>query len=59
MDEPTGNLDEGTARKIQEVMLNLQQQLHTSFVVVTHDLNLANKMDRVLLMEEGALRQQA
>jgi len=56
MDEPTGNLDEVTARKIQDVMLELTQQLNTSFVVVTHDLQLAHKMDRVMLMEEGVLK---
>jgi lipoprotein-releasing system ATP-binding protein len=57
MDEPTGNLDDTTAKKIQELMLSLQQQLATSFVVVTHDTQLAHKMDRVLIMEEGGLRQ--
>jgi len=57
MDEPTGNLDEVTARKIQDVMLELTQQLNTSFVVVTHDLQLAHKMDRVMLMEEGVLKE--
>jgi len=56
MDEPTGNLDETTARKIQDVMLELQHQLQTSFVIVTHDTRLAHKMDRVMLMEEGELK---
>jgi len=57
MDEPTGNLDEGTAKKIQEVMLSLQTELGTSFVIVTHDTQLAHKMDRVMLMEDGVLRE--
>ncbi len=56
MDEPTGNLDETTARKIQEVMLALQQQMHTSFVIVTHDKQLAEQTNRVMLMEEGSLK---
>lgn len=55
MDEPTGNLDEATAHSIQQLMLSLQSALNTSFVVVTHDLRLASKMDRVLLMEQGKL----
>lgn len=56
MDEPTGNLDENTARKIQEVMMNLQRELDTSFVIVTHDTQLAHKMDRVMMMEDGVLK---
>ncbi len=57
MDEPTGNLDEATARNIQQVMLQLQHELNTSFVIVTHDQHLAEKTDRMMLMEEGSLRQ--
>jgi len=56
MDEPTGNLDETTAKSIQEIMLELQTQMGTSFVVVTHDKQLAYKMDRIFVMEEGILR---
>ena len=57
MDEPTGNLDEETAQGIQEIMLNLQENSGTSFVVVTHNTKLAHKMDRVMLMEKGVLKQ--
>jgi lipoprotein-releasing system ATP-binding protein len=55
MDEPTGNLDEATARKIHAVMVQLKEAVNTSFVVVTHDHQLAGLMDRTLLLENGAL----
>lgn len=54
-DEPTGNLDEDTAAMIYNLMLELNQELGTAFVVVTHDHSLAAKLPRTLSMDHGTL----
>ena len=54
-DEPTGNLDKKTAMQVFELMLQLNQDLKTSFIVVTHDLSFADRMDRTLTLENGDL----
>ena len=58
-DEPTGNLDEKTAANVFAQMLELNRAQRTSLVLVTHDRKLARKLDRVLELHEGKLRELA
>jgi lipoprotein-releasing system ATP-binding protein len=54
-DEPTGNLDSKTAHQVYELMLELNQEMNVSFLVVTHDHELASRIGKVLHMEDGVI----
>ena len=54
-DEPTGNLDKQNAIKIYDLINQLNKSLNTSFVVVTHDLELADKLGKIAYLDDGKL----
>lgn len=56
LDEPTGNLDQQTAAQVQQLIIELAENSGTAFVIVTHDIELAQQQNRVLRLDKGQLR---
>ena len=54
-DEPTGNLDRGNGNQVMDLMLNIQKEIQSSIVIVTHDLSIAKTADRILELRDGLL----
>lgn len=57
-DEPTGNLDEATGSRVEEQLFAMNREFHTTLVMVTHDMDLARRCDRVLTISGGRLTEQ-
>ncbi len=55
-DEPTGNLNKATAEQVIQVLLRLNKEFGTSLIVVTHDMELAKKMDTIYTIDNGRLK---
>ena len=58
-DEPTGNLDGANAKQVFDLMLELNRELATALIIVTHAPELAQRMQRVLTLQEGRLVESA
>lgn len=54
-DEPTGNLDSGTGKIVEEILFDLNKAHGITFILVTHDLDLANKCDRQIFLKDGLI----
>jgi len=58
LDEPTGNLDADTAESVHALLAELNREYQTSLLVVTHDMQLAQRMDRIYRLQAGQLHEQ-
>ena len=56
-DEPTGNLDGRTGERVFSLMLELNHELSTSLILVTHDLAIARRMSRIMTLRDGRLHE--
>lgn len=54
-DEPTGNLDSDSTEKIYELLRNINQELGTTFIIITHDRRIAEKADRIVEIKDGRI----
>jgi lipoprotein-releasing system ATP-binding protein len=59
MDEPTGNLDPKTAESVLDLLEDLNREFAISFAIVTHDLQIAQRQDRVVTLANGRLESQS
>lgn len=57
-DEPTGNLDRRNAEQVMELIIELNRRYQTALVIVTHDMQVAERMDHTYLLEDGVLSRQ-
>jgi lipoprotein-releasing system ATP-binding protein len=57
-DEPTGNLDRKNADQVYNLMLELNREFATSYLVATHDSHIAERMDRILILDDGYITEQ-
>lgn len=55
-DEPTGNLDKGTSEELHELLFKLREEMNQTFVIVTHNEELAGLSDRTITMEDGLIK---